>query len=200
MRAVLRGEAVADVPCDGCVGCCVSAYPIPLRPDDRAALARVPDQHLQLPVAPGQLARMTPRADGRCPMLEADRCTIYADRPRTCRDYDCRLYAAAGFEPDGHRPVIQQRVREWRFAFAGARERRQAEALRLAAQFIRSHAPLFPPSARAHSATAAAVLAVQAWELFMEGEPAEAAMQPEALVQRILAAARASDAPGEAGS
>lgn len=189
MRAVLRGEAVADVPCDGCVGCCVSAYPIPLRPDDRVALERVPDMNLQLPVVPGQLARMTPRADGRCPMLQADLCTIYADRPRTCRDYDCRIYAAAGLTPDGPRPVIQQRVREWRFGFAGPRERAMAEAVRRAAEFIRDHATLFPASARVHSATAVAVLAVQSWELFAEGGPAEAGMRPGELVQRVLLAA-----------
>lgn len=196
MRAVLRGEAAADVPCDGCVGCCVSSYPIPLRPDDRVALARVPDQHLQLPVAPGALARMTPRDDGRCPMLEADLCSIYADRPRTCRDYDCRIYAAAGLEPDGHRPVIQQRVREWRFDFAAARERAMAEAVHQAAQFIRDHAALFPATARAHSATAVAVLAVQSWELFDTGGPAQSGMRPGELVLRIMAAARGFDSGG----
>ena len=38
MRAVLKGERHADVPCDGCVGCCVSSYAIPLRPADKVAL------------------------------------------------------------------------------------------------------------------------------------------------------------------
>lgn len=199
MRAVLRGQAAADVPCDGCVGCCVSSYPIPLRPDDRAALALAPDRHLQLPVVTGQLARMTPRADGRCPMLEADRCTIYADRPRTCRDYDCRIYAAAGLEPDGQRPVIRQRVHEWRFDYAGAGERAQAEAVRRAGQFIRGHAALFPVAARAHSATAAAVLAVQVWELFAEGGPAGRGMPPEELAARVMQAARAFDESADGG-
>lgn len=165
MQAVLRGEQEADVPCDGCVGCCVSAYPIPLRPTDQAALASVPDRFLQWPSRPGDLARMMYRQDGTCPMLEADRCTIYAGRPRTCRDYDCRIYAATGLEPDGSRPVIQGRVREWQFAF-GEGEAAKAEALRAAARFIREHAAQFPPGARAHSATAVAVLAVKTWPLF----------------------------------
>jgi Fe-S-cluster containining protein len=195
MRAVLRGERVADVPCDGCVGCCVSAYPIPLRPDDRIALARVPDRYLQLPAGEG-LARMGARADGTCPMLEAGQCTIYADRPRTCRDYDCRIYAAAGLKPDGERPVIRQRVEEWHFSYVTVEEQAQATALRRAARFIGEHAALFPPAARAHSATAAAVLAVKVWPLFAgdaEGNTdssATAALQ----VQRVLAAARAFDA------
>ena len=46
MRAVLRGERDADVPCGDCIGCCVSSYPIPLRPEDVRARAEVPEQFL----------------------------------------------------------------------------------------------------------------------------------------------------------
>lgn len=191
MRAVLRGEAVADVPCAGCVGCCVSAYAIPLRPGDRVALEKVPDQYLQL--RPGSAVRMLHRADGTCPMLESGRCTIYADRPQTCRDYDCRIYAAAGLEPDGHRPVIQERVREWRFAPADEAGRERAASVRRAAAFIRSHAQLFPAAVRAHSATAAAVMAVKVHALFL-GDPDVGAVPPEELVRQVLAAAREFDA------
>jgi hypothetical protein len=76
MRAVLRGERDAPVPCGDCVGCCISSYPIPLRPTDRVALERVPVEHLHMPVAHGGLARMGFRADGTCPMLGAGACTI----------------------------------------------------------------------------------------------------------------------------
>lgn len=189
MRAVLRGEAVADVPCAGCVGCCVSSYPIPLRPADRTALEKVPDRYLQL--RPGSGARMLYREDGTCPMLDAGRCTIYTDRPQTCRDYDCRIYAAADLVPDGPRPVIQERVREWRFAFADAAARERADAVRRAAGFIRAHAHLFPPAARAHSATAAAVMAVKVHELFSDAAGVVAAAER---VQAVLEAARRFDA------
>jgi uncharacterized protein len=192
MRAVLRGEQEADVPCDGCVGCCISSYPIPLRPSDAVALARVPDQFLQWPARVGELARMNFRDDGTCPMLEGERCTIYADRPRTCRDYDCRIYAATGLAPDGNRPVIQQRVREWRFDMADAEEQAQAAALSEAAQFIRANAARFPASARAHSATAVAVLAVKTWPLFLPG-CAPAASATADLVQRLLEEAQRFD-------
>jgi len=197
MRAVLRGERDADVPCDGCVGCCVSAYHIPLRPSDRAALDRVPADRLFLP-AGGGLARMLPQPDGTCPMLEAGGCTIYADRPRTCRDYDCRLYAAAGLEPDGERPVIQGRVREWQFVFEDDEARAAARAVRDAAAFIRRHADLFPPAVRAHSATAAAVLAVKVYGMFL---PPAGALRGEQVgdelatrIHGVLAAAAAFDA------
>ncbi|HWL61166.1 MAG TPA: YkgJ family cysteine cluster protein [Steroidobacteraceae bacterium] len=191
MRAVLRGEAVADVPCAGCVGCCVSSYPIPLRPGDRTALAKVPDRYLQLRRGSG--ARMLYREDGTCPMLESGRCAIYADRPQTCRDYDCRIYAAAGLIPDGPRPVIQDRVREWRFVFADAAAAGRAAAVRRAAEFIRANAHLFPPAARAHSATAVAVMAVKVHEVFMDDAGLVA---PEARVRAVVDAARCFDMGG----
>lgn len=192
MRAVLRGEQEADVPCDGCVGCCVSSYPIPVRPTDVEALERIPSRHLHLPVTPGDTARMGFREDGTCPMLEAGQCTIYPYRPRTCRDYDCRIYAAAGLLPDGERPVIQERVREWEFTIADEQDRRQAQSVRTAAHFIRAQAALFPSPMRAHSATAVAVLAVKTCELFSDGAmPAPDAVP--GMVARVIAAARAFD-------
>ncbi len=194
MRAVLRGEAVADVPCAGCVGCCVSSYPIPLRPADRVALEQVPDRYLQF--RPGDAARMLHRDDGTCPMLAAGRCSIYAVRPQTCRDYDCRIYAAAGLVPDGERPVISGRVREWRFAITDQAAGARLAAVRRAAQFIRSNAPLFPAEIRAHSATAAAVLAVKVHELFADKGAAGPVVE---IVQAILDAAREFDRPGLPG-
>jgi hypothetical protein len=198
MRAVLRGERAADVPCDGCVGCCVSSYVIPLRPADSVALATVTAAHLRLPVD-GGLAQMTPREDGTCPMLEDGRCTIYAGRPQTCRDYDCRIYAATGLLPDGERPVIRQRVLEWRFEFGTESEIAQSAALRRAAQFIRANAALFPAAARAESAAAVAVMAVKSWPLFVDGADVrqagdvshDVALQAQAQVECVLAAARA---------
>jgi Fe-S-cluster containining protein len=187
---VLRGERAADVPCDGCVGCCVSSYPIPLRPTDQVAIERVPDRYLQLSAA-GGIARMGFRDDGSCPLLDAGRCSIYAARPQTCRDYDCRIYAAAGLTPDGSRPVIEARVREWRFEHEDDQARQRAAAVRRAAAFIREHADLLPPATRAHSATAAAVLAVKVYALFMEQHPGDA---PDPPIGALLEMARAFDA------
>lgn len=190
MRAVLRGEAVADVPCGDCIGCCVSSYPIPLRPEDVRARAEVPEQFLLGNAAPGERWLMGFREDGRCPFMDQGRCGIYDGRPQTCRDYDCRLYAAAGLVPDGNRVVIEQRVGEWRFSFSSAAELAQAEAVRRAAQFIRDNAVLFPPGMRARSATAAAVLAVKTYPVFLAGQGLSG---PEETVRCVMDAARAFD-------
>ncbi len=104
------------VPCDGCTACCTSSQFVHIEPDETDTLARVPAA-LRFP-APG-----LPRGhvvlgydeQGRCPMLVDGACSIYEHRPRTCRTYDCRVFAATGVAPDSTQPAIAARVREWRF-------------------------------------------------------------------------------------
>lgn len=191
MRAVLRGERDADVPCGDCVGCCVSSYPIPLRPRDEVARAEVPEQMLIGSAMPGKDWVMGFRDDGSCPFFTAHSCSIYSNRPQTCRDYDCRIYAAAGMLPDGDRPLIHQRVRSWRFDCDSTRDQAAAAAVRQAAQFIRDHAGLFPPGMRAAAVTAASVLAVKTYELFLPADAPTAA--PEEMVRRVIESAVAFD-------
>jgi hypothetical protein len=191
MRAVLRGERDADVPCGDCVGCCISSYPIPLRPGDELARAEVPEQMLIGRAEPGKDWLMGFRDDGSCPFLaERGSCSIYANRPQTCRDYDCRIYAAAGLLPDGERPVIASRVRAWRFDVESAEDSAAAAAVRRAAQFIRANSALFPPGMRAVSSTAAAVLAVKTHALF---DATRSGRSPEETVREVIEAAVAFD-------
>src|SRR5688572_7337692 len=96
IRSHATGDGV-DVPCGGCTACCRSSYFVHIEPDETATLRRIP-KALLFP-APGQ-----PRGHvvlgyderGQCPMLVDDRCSIYEDRPRTCRQFDCRVFVAAG--------------------------------------------------------------------------------------------------------
>ena len=53
---------------------------------------------------------------GHCHMLVDNKCSIYDDRPQTCRDYDCRVFAATGVAVDAKRqPEIAERVAAWVF-------------------------------------------------------------------------------------
>jgi uncharacterized protein len=194
MRAVLRGERDADVPCGNCVGCCVSSYPIPLRPRDEVARQQVPERWLIGAAQPGERWLMGFREDGSCPFLEQRSCSIYKGRPQTCRDYDCRIYAAAGLSPDGARPVISERVHAWEFHFTSDQERMEAAAVRRAASFVRAHALQFPEAMRAGSATAVAVLAVKTYELFLDAEEWAAGVPSgRPTVQHVIEAARSFD-------
>jgi uncharacterized protein len=105
----------AQVPCGTCTACCTSSQFVHIGPDETDTLAHVPAA-LRFP-APG-LAEghvvLGYDERGRCPMLVDGACSIYEHRPRTCRTYDCRVFAAVGIEPEDQ-PAIAARVREWTF-------------------------------------------------------------------------------------
>ena len=194
-RAALRGAAGSTVPCGDCVGCCVSSYHIALRAQDRVVLRRVPAQFLhQQAGAEGEtLAWMGFRGDGRCPMLATTGCTVYADRPQTCRDYDCRVFAAAGMlAGDARRAVINERVQAWEFSFADDAARAAQCAMAAAARFIREHAALFRTGWAPTGPTGVAVLALKVYTVFLPGAQPE--QDATALAAAVVSCAREFDA------
>jgi Fe-S-cluster containining protein len=159
-RVVIRDEATADVACEGCTACCESSQFVHIAPDETDALARIPAA-LLFP-APGSPGHMLLGYDehGRCPMLVDGRCSIYAHRPRTCRTYDCRVFAAAGVDCD--KPRIAERARQWRpTSDDQVRQLRQRPGFH---GVRRSSAPWVQP-------TRIPVRAVAVWELLIDGEP-----------------------------
>ena len=191
-RAALRGNGGMAVPCGECVGCCTSGYSILLRPHD-VALDVVPVKFLS--TAPGLAyphARMNPLENGHCPMFQQGRCAIYAHRPQTCLDYECRVFAAAGIQTGDSRPVINQRIRQWRFSYESEHDQRAHEAVKAAASFMTTQASLFPSGWLPNNPSGIAVLAVKVYQLFLDGsEP----LETDADVARsLMNAARAFDA------
>ncbi len=181
MRASLRGECGTQVPCGDCVGCCVSGYPVVLRAEDARAVAEIPLQHIARAVDGRTL--MMALDDGTCPMLRGRGCSIYAVRPQTCRDYDCRVFAAAGIEAGGsERSVINERVRAWRFDYPTREDAIAHDAVRAAAQFIREKASSFPGRAPT-SPTGIAVLALKSYEVFLHAVPRTDAETARAIIE-----------------
>jgi len=193
MIASLRGEAGSEVPCGSCVGCCVSSYHVPLRPVDRVARARVPASALvEAPGLPAGHAMMGYGPDGHCPLFDGSGCTIYRDRPQACRDYDCRIFAAAGLVAGGEeKRVINERVRAWRFSHAGSDSRRRHEAIRAAAAFIRDRWQAFPGLCAPTAPTGIAVLALKSHGVFLD--PFHERLTDEERAHAILRAARDFD-------
>jgi Fe-S-cluster containining protein len=77
---------------------------------------------------------------GACPMLVNGACSIYEHRPRACRTYDCRVFAAAGVDvTDDGKPGVATRVRRWRFTFATPRDAEERDAMRRAARYLEAH-------------------------------------------------------------
>lgn len=165
MQAALRGEGTANVPCDGCTACCQSSQFVHIAPDEQETLARIPPQLLfpapRLP--PGHVVLGYDR-HGHCPMLVDGGCSIYEHRPRTCRNYDCRVFAATGLEPDDAHGLIAERVRRWRFEFVSDEDGRLRDAVRAAARYVQERDG-------AGNATGRAAQAVEEHEAFLREGP-----------------------------
>jgi hypothetical protein len=105
-------------------------------------------------------------------MLSCGRCTIYAQRPQTCLDYDCRVFAAAGIAAGGaDRAVINRRVHAWRFQYASDEDRRVHAAIAAAAAFIRDARAHFPPGTAPVNALGIAALALRVYPVFLPPGP-----------------------------
>ena len=170
---VLRGDGGAEVPCGSCNSCCKSSQFIHIEPDERAALARIPKK-LLFP-APG-LAKghvlLGYNEQGHCPMLKNDACSIYEERPRTCRAYDCRVFPAAGLTlEDEDKPLIDLQTRRWRFSYADDDSRTAHEATKHAATFLNEHRDELAQNVVPRNPTQLAALAIQLHGLFLSTTP-----------------------------
>lgn len=178
MLAALRGEVDADVPCGTCTACCTSSQFVHVARDEHATLARIPPE-LRFPapgLPPGHVV-LPYDERGHCPMLVDGACSIYEDRPRTCRTYDCRVFAAAGVEPDPDtQPAIAVRVAGWRFTVDGPEARARADAVRNAATYLDGHRAELPRGSAPVNRTQLAVLAVEVHDAFNGPEPPDPAV------------------------
>jgi len=129
------GAGGADVPCGTCTACCRSAMFIHVRPDETRTLQRIPRALLSsAPGLPAGHMVMGYTDNGHCPMFRDDRCSIYADRPQACRDYDCRIFAATGVSVDrDQQPEIAARVDAWTFEYESEASREAHRRLRAVA-------------------------------------------------------------------
>ena len=182
MQGALRGEHGSDVPCDGCTACCTSSQFVHIEPDEVDALAHIP-RELQFPAPRSPRGHVLLGYDehGRCPMLIDNRCSIYAHRPRACRTYDCRVFAAAGIEPDeAEKALIAERVRQWRFSHPTPDDVARHEAVRAAASYLDEHRDVVPTELAPANSTQRAVLALEIHNAFVGRAP-----EPDAVVVEL---------------
>ena len=200
-RSALVDESGADVPCGGCSACCTTSHFVHVRPDETDTLAHIP--HELLFPAPG-----LPRGNvllgydkaGRCPMLTGDLCSIYEQRPLTCRNYDCRVFAAAGIAAD--QQAITLRTRRWKFGYAAQDDRDRHASVRAAAAFLQTHTGSFPAAAALRDPMHVAILAVKVCDVFAGGGAPGAsggALDAE-IVKAVMKAGARFEARRDAGS
>ncbi len=124
-------------------------------------------------------------------MLNCGQCTIYAQRPQTCLDYDCRVFAAAGIAAgEADKAVINRRVQQWRFRFASEADRRAHAAIQQAAAFIRDARDQFPAGTAPRNPLGIAALALRVYPLFLSAPAPGGAAD---IARAVVAAAAAFD-------
>jgi Fe-S-cluster containining protein len=194
VRKAIRGERTSDVPCDGCTACCTSSQFVHIDPDEAETLARVP-RALLFPAPGGPKGHVLMGYDehGRCPMLVDGRCSIYAHRPRTCRTYDCRVFPAAGVQPeeDG-KALIARRAARWTFDHPTDEDRVLHEAVAAAAAYVRARPDVLPEGASSPDATRLAVLAVEIHDAFVsrDGDRLERVEPAVDVIRAVVARGR----------
>jgi len=183
----------SHVPCGGCRACCTSAYFIHIRPDETQTLARIPNDLLfAAPELPEGHVLMGYDENGHCPMYTGECCSIYAYRPKTYRDYDCRVFAATGISVGDDKASVEHQSRRWTFQMNSPQDQQYFAAVQTAALFINKYAHYFPPGFIPPNATQQAVMAVGVYNVFLERETHDIDENQTRLiyqtVERIMAA------------
>ena len=136
VTAALSGDGGSDVPCGTCTACCSASQFVEVGLDEVDALAAIPRSLLfAAPGAPMGTLVMGYDEHGRCPMFGNGACSIYEHRPRACRVYDCRVFAATGVYPDeSEKASVADTARRWVFTYASPSDRRQRERIQTRAR------------------------------------------------------------------
>ena len=159
-----------NVPCGSCNACCKSSYFIHINKSERDTLKHIP-KALLFP-APGQVnGNMLMGFDesGKCPMLVEEKCSIYLHRPQTCREYDCRIFAAAGINAgSSEKKHVNEQVKQWVFDHQQQDKASLASelhtAIQRAAEFLQTNGDKFEQ--KLTNPTQIALLAISLSELF----------------------------------
>ena len=164
-------NATSDVPCGDCNACCRASQFVQIEASERKALARIPKQLLF--AAPGLedgTLIMGYDEKGHCPMLKNNACSIYSVRPKTCRTYDCRLFAGAGIViPGKEKRGVRQQVERWRFQYPTEKDALEHKAMRAAAAHARHEKAGGPGSPPIHP-TRLALRALDTYQDFMPSD------------------------------
>lgn len=182
-RRAVADQGSSDVPCGGCTACCTSSQFIHIGPDETDTLASIPEELLvAAPRLPRGHVLLGYDDHGRCPMLVDGSCSIYEHRPRTCRSYDCRVFAASGLElEDPRKSSINRQVRRWRFGLTERTDQVEFAAVRTATALL---GQLEPDT----DATERTLTAIGIHDLFLVSGPgpgALAAVVPEPEAVRV---------------
>lgn len=186
LLAQAQAQPAGDVPCGDCNACCRASYFIPIDNDERETIALIPAARLTRSSRSSEPRSALDQSCGeRCPMLVDGACSIYSQRPRACRRFDCRVFAAAAVSlGSGPRAAVNNRVWQWRFDYPSELDAACQSAVLAAAAFLQRRADLIHPEVAPSDAAELAKAAVVAYELFLE--PCAASVDSDATLAAAI--------------
>jgi hypothetical protein len=174
LRAQKQSEPTGEVPCGDCNACCKASYFVMIHSEERETIAHIPAARLTRSNRASEPQWALDQSCGdRCPMLVDGGCSIYSQRPRACRRFDCRVFAAAAVGlGTGPRAAVNERVWQWRFDYPSELDVACQSAVLAAAAFLQRRADLIEPDVAAGDAAELAKAAVLVYELFLDPDAA----------------------------
>lgn len=176
---------------------------IHIQPEETRTIQRIPRALLfPAPGLPKGHVLMGYSDQGHCPMLVDNNCSIYEDRPQTCRNYDCRVFAATGVRLDGQTQAeIANRVKAWEFEYEDEASRGEHSMVKEAAAFLQNNRDLFPKRSIPTYPVQLAALAVRIYRLFSgitaQEQKEASAKSDAAIAHAIVRALRTPQAPSK---
>ena len=161
---------------------------IPIKPEETKTIQRIPRALLfPAPGLPKGHVLLGYDDQGRCPMLVDNECSIYEDRPQTCRDYDCRVFAATGITVDPETQAeIANRVKAWAFDYESEGSREEHTIVREAAAFLQKNRDLFTKGSLPGYPVQLAALAITIYRLFAELTGEKLTVPPDAAIAQAI--------------
>jgi Fe-S-cluster containining protein len=95
LTCLVNDEPEVEVPCGSCTLCCSLLAPS-LTPDEVSSgkypisLTAATKEIFVIDPTVGPVVTMFKNKQGGCAMLIDGKCSIYEDRPKACRQFDCR--------------------------------------------------------------------------------------------------------------
>ncbi len=203
-RDALAVQGETDVPCGQCNACCRSSYFIHIGPTETDTLARIPRELLfDAPGGPDGgsdgpsdgLKVLGYDSAGCCPMLIEGACSIYEVRPQTCRNYDCRVFSAAGItEEENEKPLVASQTLRWKFDYRDEKDTSAQAAVLAAARFVRDHGESLFSGSRP-SSTELALVSLKVYEVFLKSPDEN--QDVEAVLEAVRDTGRRFDRSGK---
>jgi len=167
IRKALAENHGMNVPCGECDACCRSSKFIHIMLDETRTIRRIPKELLfPAPLLPNGHMVLGYNKQGRCPMSDDNKCSIYKFRPYTCRGFDCRVLAATGLAVNGTDPIALQAQR-WEFSFPTKSDRSRFSAVQEATSFLTKYPNCIQDNLSPKGDIRLSVLAIKVYDVFL---------------------------------